>query len=77
MTELPPVWHVQDVTGATAPTYNEPPTPAYSDLIHFAAVGRALTIYAGYALDQRPPAAIVRRALRRQGLLTETEERTQ
>lgn len=61
-------------TAADAPA---PQTPTYDDLVHFAAVGRALTIWAGYAVSQRPPAFVVRLALRRQGLLTESEKRNE
>jgi len=53
---------VQSADDTTAPL-----TPAYSDLVHYAAIGRALTLKAGYALDQRPPASLVLRALRTQG----------
>ena len=70
MTEPTPQYHT--ATDAPAPI-----TPTYDDLVWFATVGRALTIAAGYALSQRPPAAIVRTALRRQGLLTEAERRTE
>ena len=49
-------------------------TPSYSDLVHYAAVGRILTQQAGYALDQRPPASVVLRALAQRGALsTKTE----
>ena len=49
-------------------------TPSYSDLVHYAAVGRTLTMRAGYALDQKPPASVVLRALAQRGALsTKTE----
>ena len=55
-------------------TPTDPQTPAYSDLLHYAAVGRTLTMRAGYALDQRPPASVVLRALAQRGALsTKTE----
>lgn len=61
MSEPLPVYVVPD------PCEPDPWTPTYDDLIHYADIGRRLTVEAGYPLDARPPAAIVLRALRAQG----------
>lgn len=63
MTEPTPVYIVPD------PCDPPPQTPVYDDLIHYADVGRRLTVAAGFPLDARPPAAIVLRALLAKGLL--------
>jgi len=66
MSEPAPVYQ----TGAD-PT---PITPAYDDLVYYAQVGRVLTQKAGYALDQRPPANLILRALRAQGAAMQTSQ---
>ncbi len=63
MTEPAPTW-------TTAPAM----TPTYDDLVHYAAVGRALTLKAGYSLSQHPSADIVLRALRAQGAAMQTSQ---
>lgn len=61
MTEPLPVYVVP------APCDPPPQTPTYDDIIHYADVGRRLTVEAGYPLDAHVPAAIVLRALMAKG----------
>lgn len=69
MSEPSPAWQLPNDTDLPMP---EQLTPTYSDMVHYAAIGLALTQLAGYSLEQRPPLQVVLRAIRRQGAALQT-----